>query len=202
MSVAGSVGSDIEISNSEQMNNLPKKQHAKVNNVESPSVEINSSIVEFLDLERKCLNSAGGDNSEVDLKTLIEEINRLSGDSSHSGAVFDDAGDRSIEDIINEAQRLMDENCETQEELQEQKFSPRSLSNSMSARKTSVQINNNQSVEQKCDQNCSKANFNEDDCANEDAMVSFCLYLLVHVRNIRFKTVCIKCPYFDRTRSI
>lgn len=57
----------------------------------------NSSIIEFLNQEQQCIDGLDIENgSEVDIDSIFEEINRLSGDS-----------DRSVEEILKEAEMLM-----------------------------------------------------------------------------------------------
>lgn len=60
-------------------------------------ITANSSILEFLSQEQRCLD----DNSEVDIESLFEEINRLSGDVEQSRNVED------IDMLIKEAEMLM-----------------------------------------------------------------------------------------------
>lgn len=55
----------------------------------------NSSILEFLNQEKQCLDNDNG--SEVDIESIFEEINRLSGD----------ADERNVEDILREAEMLI-----------------------------------------------------------------------------------------------
>lgn len=55
-----------------------------------------SSIIEFLNQERKCLNPIDND-SELDIESIFEEINRLSVGSD----------DRSVDDILREAEYLL-----------------------------------------------------------------------------------------------
>lgn len=62
-------------------------------------ITANSSILEFLSAEQRCLE----DNSEVDIESLFEEINRLSGEVG-------EPSNRNVEDIdmlIKEAEMLM-----------------------------------------------------------------------------------------------
>lgn len=59
-----------------------------------------SSIFEFLQQERRCDGGAvmnGDDDSELDIDSIFEEINRLSGDTRG----------RSVEDILREAEALI-----------------------------------------------------------------------------------------------
>ncbi len=60
-------------------------------------ITANSSILEFLHDEQRCLD----DNSEVDIESLFEEINRLSGDVEQNRNVED------IDMLIKEAEMLM-----------------------------------------------------------------------------------------------
>lgn len=54
-----------------------------------------TSLMKFLSHEQECLNS--GNDSDVDVDSIFEEINRLSGDSE----------DRSVDDILREAELLL-----------------------------------------------------------------------------------------------
>lgn len=54
-----------------------------------------SSIIEFLNHEQKCL--ANDNDSEVDIESIFEEINRLS----------DDSDERSVDEILREAEILL-----------------------------------------------------------------------------------------------
>lgn len=59
----------------------------------------NNSIIEFLNDEQKCLSSAVDNNneSEVDIESIFEEINRLS----------DTSDERSVDEILREAELLL-----------------------------------------------------------------------------------------------
>lgn len=56
----------------------------------------NSSIIEFLNQEQKCLNPIDND-SELDIESIFEEINRLS----------DESDERSLDEILREAELLL-----------------------------------------------------------------------------------------------
>lgn len=59
----------------------------------------NSSIIEFLNQEQKCLNqNSENDNSEMDIDSIFEEINRLS----------DESDERSVDEILREAELLLE----------------------------------------------------------------------------------------------
>lgn len=59
----------------------------------------NSSIIEFLNQEQKCLNqNSENDNSELDIDSIFEEINRLS----------DESDERSVDEILREAELLLE----------------------------------------------------------------------------------------------
>lgn len=60
------------------------------------SVNGSSSIIEFLNQEQKCLNPIDND-SELDIESIFEEINRLS----------DGSDDRSVDEILREAEFLL-----------------------------------------------------------------------------------------------
>lgn len=54
-----------------------------------------TSLMKFLNHEQECMNS--GNDSDVDVDSIFEEINRLTGDSE----------DRSVDDILREAELLL-----------------------------------------------------------------------------------------------
>lgn len=62
-------------------------------------ITANSSILEFLSQEQRCLD----DNSEVDIESLFEEINRLSGDVEQNRNVED----IDVDMLIKEAEMLI-----------------------------------------------------------------------------------------------
>lgn len=79
------------------------------------SVNGSSSIIEFLNQEQKCLNPIDND-SELDIESIFEEINRLS----------DGSDDRSVDEILREAEFLL---CK-QEQIESNLKSASSESNS------------------------------------------------------------------------
>lgn len=80
-------------------------------------ITANSSILEFLSQEQRCLD----DNSEVDIESLFEEINRLSGDVEQNRNVED------IDMLIKEAEMLM-----TKQEMGKMDFSITEMKNKIS----------------------------------------------------------------------
>lgn len=80
-------------------------------------ITANSSILEFLSQEQRCLD----DNSEVDIESLFEEINRLSGDVEQNRNVED------IDMLIKEAEMLM-----TKQEMGKMDFSMSEIRNKIS----------------------------------------------------------------------
>lgn len=61
----------------------------------------NSSILEFLNQEKQCLDIDNG--SEVDIESIFEEINRLSGDTQ----IIRDTDDINVSEILKEAEMLI-----------------------------------------------------------------------------------------------
>lgn len=66
----------------------------------------NSSIIEFLNNEQKCLNLEEND-SELDIDSIFEEINRLS----------DESDERSVDEILREAELLMTKQQQIESDL-------------------------------------------------------------------------------------
>lgn len=62
-----------------------------------------SSIMEFLNQEQQANAFDNNNDSEVDIESLFEEINRL----STSGSICDTDIDRNVEDILREAEMLI-----------------------------------------------------------------------------------------------
>lgn len=80
------------------LSNISAVANAPVSKIlDVDDITANSSILEFLSQEQRCLD----DNSEVDIESLFEEINRLSGDVEQNRNVED------IDMLIKEAEMLM-----------------------------------------------------------------------------------------------
>lgn len=68
----------------------------------------NSSIIEFLNQEQKCLIPTENDlTSELDIDSIFEEINRLSGESD----------ERSVDEILREAELLLSKQQQIESDL-------------------------------------------------------------------------------------
>ena len=80
-------------------NHQTNKQNGAINKQDYDDFT-NSSILEFLNQEQQCLVDAV--DSEIDIDSIFEEINRLSGDVE----------DRNVEDILKEAEQLL--NCHSE----------------------------------------------------------------------------------------
>lgn len=81
------------------LSNISAVANAPVSKLLDVEDTANSSILEFLSQEQRCLSL--DDNSEVDIESLFEEINRLSGDVEQNHNVED------IDMLIKEAELLM-----------------------------------------------------------------------------------------------
>ncbi|XP_037029451.1 centrosomal protein of 162 kDa [Bradysia coprophila] len=79
------------------LSNISAVVNAPVSKLLDVEDTANSSILEFLSAEQRCLD----DNSEVDIESLFEEINRLSGD------VEPNRNGEDIDMLIKEAEMLM-----------------------------------------------------------------------------------------------
>lgn len=67
-----------------------------------------SSIIEFLNQEQKCLHPSDNDlNSELDVDSIFEEINRLS----------DESDERSVDEILREAELLLSKQKQIESDL-------------------------------------------------------------------------------------
>lgn len=75
-----------------------RPQPATVHGEDSTYATIsNNSIIEFLSDEQKCLSSVVDNDSELDIDSIFEEINRLS----------DTSDERSVDEILREAELLL-----------------------------------------------------------------------------------------------
>lgn len=93
-----------------------------------------SSILEFLNQEKQCLDLDNG--TEVDVDSIFEEINRLSGDMDG----------RNVEDILREAEMLINKQELGQLERSTQTKSDKSVCKSL---KTCKEIKNSTSTDAK-----------------------------------------------------
>lgn len=106
-----------------------------------------TSILEFLSHEQKCLDS--GNDSDVDVDSIFEEINRLSGDSE----------ERSVDDLLREAELLLSK----QEHLVVDAVSNGKLSEvlkTISEESTPREMKNGADIDQ-VDDDCSQVNFGD-----------------------------------------
>lgn len=75
----------------------------------------NSSIIEFLNQENQCYNDIDT-ASEIEIESIFEEINRLSGRTGGNGGVdivgCNSADNVNVEDILKEAERLITKQAE------------------------------------------------------------------------------------------
>lgn len=76
----------------------------------SSNVNGNSSIIEFLNQEQKCMDN----DSELDIESIFEEINRLS----------DESDERSVDEILREAELLMFKQHEIESDLKSSESDP------------------------------------------------------------------------------
>lgn len=78
--------------------------------------EISSSLADFIEKERDLEKLSNTDKEDVDIGSIIEEINRLAAQSP-LGPYEKDIADRSVEDIMKEAERIYIESSKSFEQL-------------------------------------------------------------------------------------
>ncbi|GJQ72414.1 hypothetical protein Trydic_g3494 [Trypoxylus dichotomus] len=92
---------------------------ANSENVDSSPVDedkLTASLVEFLEKEKEIDYGAGGDHSEVDIDTILEEISRIAAQSP-LGPFDKVSEDRSVEDLMKEAEKIYNESSKSFEQL-------------------------------------------------------------------------------------
>ncbi|RZC37482.1 hypothetical protein BDFB_004803 [Asbolus verrucosus] len=98
-------------------NKEPAKEE-NANNLYVPrlDLDISSSLAEFLEKEQNILNSNREDRTDVDVGSIIEEINRVAAQSP-LGPYEHSTEERSIDDIMREAERIYMESSKSFEQL-------------------------------------------------------------------------------------
>lgn len=94
MTTAVAANKQIDLSSSRGNNTC---RAAKANHLDNNEDYTSSSIIEFLNQERQ-QNDDENDNSDVDIESIFDEINRLSKTSD---------GDKSVDEILKEAEILL-----------------------------------------------------------------------------------------------
>ncbi|XP_063904429.1 centrosomal protein of 162 kDa isoform X2 [Zophobas morio] len=98
--------------------NKDTSKEENANNLYVPrlDLDISSSLAEFLEKEQNILNSNREDHTEVDVGSIIEEINRVAAQSP-LGPYERSTEERSIDDIMREAERIYMESSKSFEQL-------------------------------------------------------------------------------------
>lgn len=98
-------------------NNKPEKEE-NANNLSIPKLdlEISSSLAEFLEKEQNILSSNREDRTDVDVGSIIEEMHRLAAQSP-LGPYHTSSEERSVDDIMKEAERIYLESSKSFEQL-------------------------------------------------------------------------------------
>lgn len=98
--------------------NKDSTKEENANNLYVPKLdlEISSSLAEFLEKEQNVLNSNHEDHTDVDVGSIIEEINRVAAQSP-LGPYEHSKEERSIDDIMREAERIYMESSKSFEQL-------------------------------------------------------------------------------------
>nr|XP_022916948.1 centrosomal protein of 162 kDa [Onthophagus taurus] len=94
------------------------KTDSNIVDISKPPVEedISSSLAEFLQKEVITEDLPVGDKGELDIPSIIEEINRIAAQSP-LGPYEDGSGDRSVEDLMREAEKIYMESSKSFEQL-------------------------------------------------------------------------------------
>lgn len=86
-----------------------------------------TSLAEYLENERQIDYGAGGDHGDVDIGTIIEEINRIAAQSPLGP--FDKIGeDRSVDDLMKEAEKIYNESSKSFEQLSQHSATSHNIS--------------------------------------------------------------------------
>lgn len=90
-------------------------------------LDVSSSLVEFLEKEQNVLNSNNQDQTDVDVGSIIEEINRVAAQSP-LGPFRPQTSERSIEDIMRETERIYMESSKSFEQLSQRSKTSQNIS--------------------------------------------------------------------------
>lgn len=98
-------------------NNKSEKEE-NANNLLIPKLdlEISSSLAEFLEKEQNILSSSREDRTDVDVGSIIEEMHRVAAQSP-LGPYRTSSEERSVDDIMREAERIYMESSKSFEQL-------------------------------------------------------------------------------------
>ncbi|XP_068915286.1 centrosomal protein of 162 kDa [Tenebrio molitor] len=108
--------------------NKDSTKEENANNLYVPrlDLDISSSLAEFLEKEQNVLNSNREDPTEVDVGSIIEEINRVAAQSP-LGPYEHSTEERSIDDIMREAERIYMESSKSFEQLSQRSKTSQNL---------------------------------------------------------------------------
>jgi hypothetical protein len=108
--------------------NKDSTKEENANNLYVPrlDLDISSSLAEFLEKEQNVLNSNREDRTEVDVGSIIEEINRVAAQSP-LGPYEHSTEERSIDDIMREAERIYMESSKSFEQLSQRSKTSQNL---------------------------------------------------------------------------
>ncbi|KYB26175.1 Centrosomal protein of 162 kDa-like Protein [Tribolium castaneum] len=96
--------------------NITKEENANNLTIPKLDLEISNSLAEFLEREHNVLNSNHEDRTDVDVGSIIEEINRVAAQSP-LGPYEHSKEERSIDDIMREAEKIYIESSKSFEQL-------------------------------------------------------------------------------------
>lgn len=155
---------------SKSLGEIPKLKEYDGNLTSSPRMEkdISSSLAEFLEKERIAQLS---DDADTDIGSIIEEINRISAQSP-LGPYEKDAGGRSIEEIMQEAEKVYMESSKSFEQLSMHSKTSMNVTdifnNSESTPKSASPIPTDSSLSIKTNDNKNNTGAFEDDLYSDD----------------------------------
>lgn len=152
---------------SKSLGEIPKLKEYDGNLTSSPKTEkdISSSLAEFLEKERIA------QNSDEDIGSIIDEINRLSAQSP-LGPYERNVGGRSIDEIMQEAEKVYMESSKSFEQLSVHSKTSMNVTdvfnNSQSTPKSASPIPTDSSMSLKTNDNKNTSNASEDDSYSDD----------------------------------
>lgn len=106
--------------------NLAKSEDV-ITEFPSSETKLTASLAEFLEKENQVDYGAGGDQGDVDIDTILEEINRIAAQSP-LGPFDKIAGDRSVEDLMKEAEKIYNESSKSFEQLSQHSATSHNIS--------------------------------------------------------------------------
>ncbi|KAI4456603.1 hypothetical protein MML48_8g00003473 [Holotrichia oblita] len=106
--------------------NLAKSEEAVTEFLPSET-KLTTSLAEFLEKENEVDYGAGGDQGDVDIDTILEEINRIAAQSP-LGPFEKITGERSVEDLMKEAEKIYNESSKSFEQLSQHSATSHNIS--------------------------------------------------------------------------